>query len=532
MVLGFSESAVPEAGLGDSERKLETVIAYDLGDFCILEYSISAPWYGWFTVIGDLQEGNNMKNKRIGSTNVIFFSTALALVLLFVFSYQRMNEQAKASDRVSQTQLIKFKLNDAFSHLIKTETAQRGFLLTRDSSFLRDYYLSQGKIPGLLSEIRSLITNNGEQVNNYIIASNLFTERQRFLAQTLVGHDRLSTQALDSVLVKGKIITDSISEQIDRMISKEDFLLQQHIQAKLAEETRTSAIILLFSALSIAILVYSFFRLKTEMFTNNILEQRVQERTEQIRSANEILNKQNLELEEKNDELRSFNFIANHDLKEPLRKIGLFVDRVITSDEPLSTANHKLLSKAIENVDRMQDLLEDIFIYTLSETAVEFETIDLNETATAAIENLQEVIVEKNAIVEYQKLPVIKGVQGQMIQVFTNLISNSLKYSKKDTIPRVKIEAEKVEVGHDYFWKISFIDNGIGFDDEYKDKIFEMFQRLHLKGEYSGTGIGLTICKKVIENHKGSITASSKSGGGAVFTILLPIVMGNRSGKN
>jgi signal transduction histidine kinase len=464
-----------------------------------------------------------MRIKTIKFTNLIFLSAALILVLLSFFSYQRINKQARASDEVSSTQLLKFKLNDAFSHLIKTETSQRGFILTHDSSFLYDYFLAQQQIPQLLSEIKTLVKNNPQQLNNFNIASNAFTRRLGYIDNTLVNHEDLSAQQLDSILLGGKLITDSLSRQIERMISTENYLLEQRIAVKLAEERRTSVIILLFSALSIGILVFSFFRIKKELFNNNILEQKVQERTEQITSANEILNKQNLELEKKNNELHSFTFIANHDLKEPLRKIELFVNRVITSNEPISIANKNLLAKSIDSVNRMKALLEDIFIYTLADRDTEFETTDLNKIAAAAIDNLQESINEKEAIIEYKNLPVLKVAPGQIEQVFTNLISNSLKYSKKETKPYIKIDAEKQNgTGHNAVWKINFIDNGIGFDEKHKEKIFEMFQRLHPKSEYSGTGIGLSICKKIVENHKGSITASSNNDDGAVFTLLLP----------
>lgn len=463
-----------------------------------------------------------MKNKSYRLTNLVFLGTALVLIMLSAFSYQRMNEQAKAADRVSQTQLLKFKLNDALSHLVKTEAAQRGFILTHDKNFLQDYYSSQSQIPGLLAEIKTLITSNPKQLNNYNSASNLFTERLYFLSQTLVSHENFSFAALDSALLKGKSITDAISNQIDNMITLEDDYLQQRIMTKQAEENRTSAIILLFSGLSIAILVVSFSRLKRVMFNNDILEQKVRERTEEIRSANDVLNRQNLELARKNDELRSFTFIANHDLKEPLRKIGLFVDRVISSPEPLSPSNLELLSKTLDNVERMKALLEDIFIYTLTDKMLEFEPTDLNKTAAAAIENLQESIIEKKAVIDYQNLPTIQGSPVQMEQVFTNLISNSLKYTSVETKPHIKMSAERIRSSNQLIWKIDFIDNGIGFDEKYKEKIFELFQRLHLKNEYSGTGIGLAICKKIIENHGGSISASSKKEGGAVFTILIP----------
>jgi signal transduction histidine kinase len=460
---------------------------------------------------------------RFMITNLVFSCAALVLVLLSFFSYQRLNKQAEASDVVSHTQLLKFKLNDAFSHLIKTETAQRGFILTRDSVFLFDYFFAKKAIPGILSEIETLVTNDTEQQSNLEAASDLFQLRLKYIHRTLRQSQHISRTALDSTLLKGEQITDSLSRQIEKMIKTEDYLLGQRITAMQDEERTTSFFILLFSAISIAILTFSFYKLKRETFNNSQLEQKVQERTEEIKRTNEILNKQNLELKRKNDELSSFTFIANHDLKEPLRKIEFFINRVFDSEEALSAPGRKFLDKSIDCLKRMKILLEDIFIYTLADKAIGYETTDLNEIAEKAIGHLQEIIDEKKATVICKQLPVVNAIPRQMEQVFTNILSNSLKYSRKNVKPQITIEAQRLSDDYNgVFWKISFTDNGIGFDEALSEKVFGMFQRLHLKGEYPGTGMGLTICRKIVENHGGSITASSKNGDSAIFTILLP----------
>jgi signal transduction histidine kinase len=148
--------------------------------------------------------------------------------------------------------------------------------------------------------------------------------------------------------------------------------------------------------------------------------------------------------------------------------------------------------------------------------------------AEQTVDILDEAIEEKDAEVKYNNLPQLYTIPGQMEQLFINLISNSLKYSKPDVKPSIEITSEKKikRLNGDTLpsegWEIRFKDNGIGFDEQYKEKIFQIFQRLHGNEEYSGTGIGLAICKKIVENHNGTITASSSPGEGATFTVFIP----------
>jgi signal transduction histidine kinase len=180
----------------------------------------------------------------------------------------------------------------------------------------------------------------------------------------------------------------------------------------------------------------------------------------------------------------------------------------------------------------MRNLISNLLSYSRIEDVEDKPTkIDLNEILTNVLEDLGERICETNASIKADKLPEINGVQFQMEQLFSNLIGNSLKYMAEETVPVVAIKHSRVKVDAinqipkltaGTYHKLQFIDNGIGFDDQYGERIFEIFQRLHGKNEYTGTGLGLAICKKIVEAHNGIITATSKNTEGAVFTVYLP----------
>lgn len=254
----------------------------------------------------------------------------------------------------------------------------------------------------------------------------------------------------------------------------------------------------------------------------------------QVIEAEEKLLKSNLELKNSNSELESFSRAASHDLQEPLRKIQLFTLRIEELDgDSLSDKSKDYFNKVTTAVKRMQALIENLLAYSqIDNSKKDFEPVDLNEILSKIKEDLAPRIVDSQAEVNSVKLPQIKGVAFQMEQLFTNLISNALKYRKDNESPIIQIDYKKVkakDIAKDFattarsYHKISFSDNGIGFDSQYAEKIFEVFQRLHQKTEYSGTGIGLAICKKIIENHNGFIYAKSEIGVGSEFGFYLPV---------
>ena len=245
------------------------------------------------------------------------------------------------------------------------------------------------------------------------------------------------------------------------------------------------------------------------------------------------LQERNRELEKSNQELASFNHVASHDLQEPLRKIQTFISRVSDADKAvLSDSAKDYISKIEVSAKRMRVLIDDLLLFSRTNTTKkEFIKSNLNELLENAKSELTEIIDEKKATITVSKLPKLDVIPYQIEQLFINLIGNSLKYNRPDIHPEINIATEKVS-SKDYpdlleqrskkFYKITFSDNGMGFDPQFKETIFILFQRLHSKTDYPGTGIGLAICKKIVENHKGHITADSILGKGSVFTVFLP----------
>lgn len=245
------------------------------------------------------------------------------------------------------------------------------------------------------------------------------------------------------------------------------------------------------------------------------------------------LQERNRELEKSNKELASFNHVASHDLQEPLRKIQTFISRISDADKAVMSDGAKAYISKIEvSAKRMRVLIDDLLLFSRTNTTKkEFIKLSLNDLLENAESELAEVIEEKKAVITASKLPKLLVIPYQIEQLFINLIGNSLKYSQQDVAPEIKIESEKVN-SSDYpdllepnvkkFHKITFTDNGMGFDPQFKETIFVLFQRLHSKTDYPGTGIGLAICKKIVDNHKGYIIADSTPNKGSVFTVFLP----------
>ncbi len=264
-----------------------------------------------------------------------------------------------------------------------------------------------------------------------------------------------------------------------------------------------------------------------------MLTKQLKEREKYLQQLNQSLQFANLELSRTNEELESFNFIASHDLQEPLRKIQIYSNRIIENGfSSLPTPFAEYFEKINNASNRMQTLIEDFlrFSQTFDTTHVA-EEVDLNRIVDEIKNELNTRIEEKNATIETSNLPTIRAVPFHIKQLMTNLVSNALKYTHNGTAPHIVISGTTVEgaaipldktVSEMLYTKISVADNGIGFESKYSAKIFELFQRLHSKNVYSGTGIGLALCKKIVQHMNGFITAESEPGKGSVFTFYLP----------
>ena len=256
----------------------------------------------------------------------------------------------------------------------------------------------------------------------------------------------------------------------------------------------------------------------------SVLEEKVKERTLELLKTNQ-------RLEESNNELQQFAFIASHDLQEPLRKIQTFSGLALDRFDSREGEVKPYLGKILESATRLRNLVTDLLQYSKIYIDEEFTQIDLNAMIREIMSDLELQIELKHCTFKISPLPPIQGIPFQIRQVFQNLLSNSIKFSKGnagclisvtgDLVPEKSFDSPPTESGE--YCRIVVADNGVGFSNEFRDRIFEIFQRLKNKQTYEGTGIGLAIVKKVVERHDGIIDAWGKENEGAKFTIVFPV---------
>lgn len=259
-----------------------------------------------------------------------------------------------------------------------------------------------------------------------------------------------------------------------------------------------------------------------------------QTNTNEVENYKKLLEQKTAELRICNKEMDDFAYIASHDLQEPLRKLTTYIERLIDKlpKEEIEKTN-VYTERIYKSSERMRKMIDDLLQFSrFGRQNLQFKEVNLNEIVQEAIIENELLIEEKNAqIIIQDKLPIIDGSFSQLQQLFYNLLNNSLKFIAKNTRPVISIQfKEEVEQPlnnemplAEQYCHITITDNGIGFRQEFSEKIFHLFYRLNAKFEYSGTGIGLAICKKIVQNHKGLLFASSQEGKGAEFNIVLPL---------
>ena len=449
---------------------------------------------------------------------IIFLFVAVALLVLSSMSYFRIKNLIDESEWVDHTQAVKSELDKTFSDLIELESNQRGYLLTKDSVFLLPIFTANANLNLHLDTIASLTKDNPLQQQNVSELRTVVFKRLDYL-QKIIDDAPTSTITTQRWL-GGKALMDDVSKQITKMENEENKLLTVRSASLNKSATATPLLAILLIIGSIIILAAAYLKIIRDLKTADTLKFNLEQKNE--------------ELIQSNKELESFNYISSHDLQEPLRQIQNFTSRIITNEQQnLSDKGKNYLEKVNNAANRMQTLIADLLAYSRTKTAErKFEITDLNTIVEDVTTEFKETIDEKHATIEVGEMCEANIIPFQFRQLMHNIIGNALKFSNPDIPPLIKIKScnirysktndAKLTLGKEYC-HISITDNGIGFEPQYKDRIFEVFQRLHDKQKINGTGIGLAIVKKIVENHNGIITATSELNEGATFDIYIPV---------
>lgn len=480
----------------------------------------------------------------------IIFSTGIVLLasLCGLFLYETY-QQNVSTTVVDHSSMINQKLDQIYTNLNERESSLRAYLLSRDQA---DIKLGQQKknIDKLFHQIDSLKPNDN-LTQSLGILKRLSEEsrklRDSVLSQVSSGPDVSKAYILD-VLNTGTMRLATIRKHIDEMqrVSAAESRARG-IEAK--KHTILATLIgVAASIFSVVVFVLAFYFIDQELKRSQlyvdetkVLNEKVAQINKELQFANSNLTRLNRELETKNvqleryaREISSFTHITSHDMQEPLRKIEFFISVILEKEEQnLSDEGKRILGKITQSVLRMRKLFLSMLEFSLTNTADNNEEeFDLNEVLKTTLETLKIYIKDSNAQIESDTLPTIKGIRYQFIQLFENIISNAIKFRRKDVLPELQISCQVVNSAdhpkqglrsNTSYYKIDFTDNGTGFDPIYSEKIFDIFQRLVPRTDTFGVGIGLTISRKIAENHKGILVADGRPNQGSTFSLFVPV---------
>ncbi len=460
-----------------------------------------------------------LMNRRIA----LGFVSAMVLIASgFAISFYSYNQYSDDTGRIRHTYEVTGTLERILSLVKDVETGSRGYVITRDTTYLEPYHKALKLLPGEIAHLRTLTIDNRSQVSRRNLLEKLVKDK------LAVTRARLDVRPFDknslAVRAEGKQRMNSLRNHVAMMIDTENAMMDnRNLQA--ARSFRNSLIVIFaLSLLTFMSLVVSHRLLELELT-------RRQKTLDQLRAYEDQLKGQIRQLAASNEELERFAFVASHDLQEPLRKIQSFADLITDRYSNLFDEDSMLfMGKISGSARRMSKLIKDLLNFSrISNHQEVFRTVELNAIIRRILDDQELRLKEIDVQLEVGDLPVVQAVASQMDHLFNNLISNALKFARVGIQPLLRIQSRLVN-GEAYaglhpnrpYFEITITDNGIGFDEKYLDQIFKVFQRLHGKTSFEGTGIGLAICKRVVMSHHGYITAHSRPNEGTTFVVVLP----------
>lgn len=479
----------------------------------------------------------------------------LALIANATIFYWNFMSVTKSFDDVADRYETRHRLQQLKEIMLNAETGQRGFLITKDEKYLEPYYLALSNIDATMKSIQDHFTDKPDMLAKLTKLREMMDRKLEEMKAIIVirREQNFEAAAKRVSLNYGKVYMDAFRDGIQAITSEEEAKLKLHRDGVEMNRQRgfitfiAGNVVLTLMVLAAFLLVRQQLQVRHLLTSqlrqvNEELEQRVEHRTQALRATNESLGieiqertrleeqavKYAEELKRSNKELEQFASVASHDLQEPLRKIQAFSDRLHSRYvHQLDDNGREYLDRIQSSASRMRRLIEDLLAFSRVGTRGKpFVPVDLQQVAQGVLADLEERLTNTGGHIELDTLPSIVADELQMRQLLLNLLANALKFQRPGVPPVVHVTSRLVppiDPESPEMLEIIVRDEGIGFEQQYAERIFQLFQRLHGRNEYDGTGMGLAICRKIAERHGGSIAAQGVPGEGATFTVLLPV---------
>lgn len=472
---------------------------------------------------------------KISRKNYFYLIAGFSIVIIFasiMLALYTITDNYRSLSYLDKAYGVNAKIDKIYSILKDEENQQRGYLITYRPVFLKTFDYTRQNVENEYISLYTTLQDEEEQAENLAALKAEINMKMNVLemGKNYYLSGKMKSDSLRKLLYKGDLIMDQARKTISSM-KKIEYKRFTILREKTFNKSELSIfIIALTSGLSIILLISILLALRREYNLKTKMEEMLMSSEKSLQVQVRMLNMSNKELEQ-------FAYIASHDLEEPLRKIGSFSERIHIKlkdypDEEVTDSLRRLNN----SVTRMKVLISDLLNYSRITRMLDInETVDLDETLNLISEDLGLALAAKKVRLKVHPLTKVKGNNTQIRQLLQNLMSNALKFSDKP-MPEIEISGKyytleelkrtpwikDFEAKHKKYYCIFVKDNGIGFESQYLRQIFIIFQRLHGRSEYEGTGIGLAICKRIAENHEGFITAESEVGKGTTFIVGLP----------
>jgi signal transduction histidine kinase len=478
------------------------------------------------------------------SKGVVVVAIPVLALLATVGGFVISTDRAERVERqTAQATLRRHVARNLLIALLDAESAVRGYLLTEREAFLDPY-----------ADAVAAATLTLERVERQLAADRAYDDAVGRIDR--LGRERLGillelrsvpSESRQLVLLdRGQVVGQELRKELDAIVARENADLAEAQTA--AEDTRMLTTVIIAACLLlglfggvVAMMAFSAGVVRrAQRLEENAsrlaegapleslpagddeigrLGRAVEAASTRLARARAVIEERNRELERSNSELEQFAYIASHDLQEPLRIVAGYAELMSRRYRgKLDRDADEFIGYMVDGVRRMQSLIDDLLEYSRVGTkGRQPEPTDVDQVLDQALRNLGRALEETGARVEAESLPTVPADEGQLVQLFQNLIGNAVKFHG-DEPPRVRVEAQR----RNGEWEFAVADNGIGIDPDYGDQIFEIFQRLHGRDEFTGTGIGLAICRKIVDRHGGRIWLESTPGEGSTFRFTIP----------